>query len=340
MPTDYQSSGVDIKAGYRAVELIKRHAARTARPEVLSGVGGFGGLFSLENMGIKNPVLVSGADGVGTKLRVAFELGRHDTVGIDCVAMCANDVVCSGAQPLFFLDYLAVGKLDPEQAADIVKGVAEGCALAGCALIGGETAEMPGFYAPGEYDIAGFCVGIADRPAIIDGGRIQPGDALVGLASNGAHSNGFSLIRRVFDPLGANINKYADILGRPLGEELLAPTRIYVKPVLELIRAFDIRGIAHITGGGFIENIPRMFPAGLGAVIDTKRVRVHPIFDLIQNLAGIGREAMYNTFNMGVGMVLAVPAEQAGGVCAFLNGRGEQAYVIGSAAAGTGVELC
>ena len=278
----YRSAGVDITAGYRAVELMKSHIKRTNTPGVLSGIGGFGGLFSPDLTGMKNPVLVSGTDGVGTKLKIAFLMGRHDTVGIDCVAMCVNDVICCGAKPLFFLDYIACGKNIPERIAEIVSGVAEGCVQSGSALIGGETAEMPGFYPEDEYDLAGFSVGIVDRDRIIDSGKMQVGDTVIALPSSGVHSNGFSLVRKVFDVENADIKKPLDCLGgKSIGETLLTPTKIYVKPVLALLDRVSVRGISHITGGGFYENIPRSIPDGLSAVIDRKSLRILPVFDLI-----------------------------------------------------------
>lgn len=337
----YREAGVDVTAGYRAVELMRSHIRKTRRPEVLDEIGGFAGLFSLENMNISKPVLVSGTDGVGTKLKIAFALDRHDTVGIDCVAMCANDVVCCGAQPLFFLDYIATGKLIPEKVEQIVKGVAGGCVQAGCALIGGETAEMPGFYPENEYDLAGFVVGIADRDRIITGKSIREGDRLVGLASSGIHSNGYSLVRKVFRIDPENLNKYDERLGRTLGEELLTPTRIYVKTVLSLVEKHGIKGIAHITGGGFIENIPRMIPDGLGAVIYRGSWDVPPIFRLLQEAGDIPENDMYNTFNMGIGMVLAVSAEEADDVVRAAQSLGEKAAVIGEIArSGERITIC
>jgi phosphoribosylformylglycinamidine cyclo-ligase len=289
---------------------------------------------------MKEPVLVSGTDGVGTKLKLAFMMDKHDTVGIDCVAMCANDVACAGAKPLFFLDYVAVGKNTPERVAQIVSGVAEGCVQAGCALIGGETAEMPGFYPKEEYDLAGFCVGMADKEKLIDGSNMKAGDALIGVASSGVHSNGFSLVRKVFNITPERLDLYMYEFGRTLGEELLTPTRIYVKPLLALMEQVDVHGVSHITGGGFYENIPRMLPDGLRAVIEKEKVPVRPIFKVIQN-EGISEHDMYNTFNMGVGMVLTVPAEQADKALEILHANGEpEAYRLGVIAEGEGVELC
>ena len=337
----YKDAGVDVHAGYKAVELMKSHVGKTMRPEVLSGIGGFGGLFSLGGMHMNEPVLVSGTDGVGTKLKIAFLMDRHDTVGIDCVAMCANDVVCSGAQPLFFLDYVALGKLVPEKVEQIVKGVADGCIQAGCALIGGETAEMPGFYPVDEYDLAGFVVGIVDREKIIDGSRMKAGDVLIGLASSGIHSNGYSLVRKVFNVNSDTLFRFNETLGSSVGEALLTPTRIYVKPVLEAMKGHDIHGIAHVTGGGFIENIPRMIPAGLKAVVRKGTWPVLPIFGLLQELGEVAERDMYNTFNMGIGMVMAVPAAEAESVIACLGANGEKAYRIGEIAEGEGgIEIC
>jgi len=337
----YKDAGVDVQAGYKAVELMKSHVGKTMRPEVLSGIGGFGGLFSLEGINMQAPVLVSGTDGVGTKLKIAFLLDRHDTVGIDCVAMCANDVVCSGAQPLFFLDYIALGKLVPEKVEQIVKGVANGCLQAGCALIGGETAEMPGFYPEDEYDLAGFVVGIVDREKIIDGRRVKSGDAIIGLASSGIHSNGYSLVRKVFNVSSDTLFRFNEAIGSSVGEVLLEPTRIYVKSILSLLKRFDVHGIAHITGGGFIENIPRMIPDGLMAVIRKGSWPVLPIFSLLRELGEVSEQEMYNTFNMGIGMVLAVEASMADAVVAALAASGEKAYIIGEISeGGGGIEIC
>lgn len=326
---NYKEAGVDVHAGYKAVELMKKHIKKTMRPEVVSDIGGFGGLFSLEGFSFKKPVLVSGTDGVGTKLKLAFLLDKHDTVGIDCVAMCVNDIVCSGAQPLFFLDYIATGKLITGRIEKIVKGVSDGCQMAGCALIGGETAEMPGFYPEDEYDLAGFAVGIADRDHIINGSSIKPGDKLIGLASSGVHSNGFSLVRKIFEMNSQYLNTYNDFLKSTLADALLCPTRIYVKSVLSLIQKFNIKGIAHITGGGFIENIPRMIPDGLTAVINKGTWPVLPVFSLIQKNGNVAEMDMYNTFNMGIGMVIAVSAEISDSVVSYLNELGEKAYCIG-----------
>lgn len=336
----YKNAGVDVTAGYRAVELMKEHVKRTNIPGVLSGIGGFGGLFEIGE-GYKNPVLVSGTDGVGTKLKLAFLMDKHDTVGIDCVAMCANDIVCSGAKPLFFLDYVACGKNVPEKIAEIVAGVAEGCVQAGCALIGGETAEMPGFYTIDEYDLAGFCVGVVDKEKIIDRSKVKAGDALIGLASSGVHSNGFSLVRKIFSVSKERLSTYIDSLGCTLGQALLEPTRIYVKPVLRLIESVGVNGISHITGGGFYENIPRMLPEGLKAVIRKGSFPVLPIFDLIQKTGDVPERDMFNTFNMGIGMCIAVDSDKADDAVKVLCDAGEKAYIIGEVAPGQeGVEIC
>lgn len=337
----YKAAGVDVTAGYQAVELMKEHVARTAVPGVLSGIGGFGGLFDMEAAGLRHPVLVSGTDGVGTKLKIAFLLDRHDTVGIDCVAMCANDVVCSGARPLFFLDYIATGKNVPEKIAAIVKGVADGCVQAGCALLGGETAEMPGFYPESEYDLAGFCVGAAEKDRVIDSSRVKAGDAIIGLPSSGVHSNGFSLVRRVFGMSAEKLSLYVDELSATLGEALLTPTKIYVQPLLALIRAVEVHGISHITGGGFYENIPRMLPKGLQAVIHRDAFEHPPIFHLIQSTGKIPERDMYNTFNMGLGICLAVAPADADEAVRVLRQAGEPAVVVGEIASGDeGVLLC
>ncbi|MBQ1848209.1 MAG: phosphoribosylformylglycinamidine cyclo-ligase [Clostridia bacterium] len=326
----YARSGVDITAGYRAVELMKKHIAKTAVPGVVSGIGGFGGLFELDLTGISKPVLVSGTDGVGTKLKLAFLADKHDTVGIDCVAMCVNDVICCGAKPLFFLDYIACGKNVPERIADIVKGVCDGCVQSGAALIGGETAEMPGFYPEDEYDLAGYCTGVVDKDKIIDNTKMRPGDVVIALPSSGVHSNGFSLVRRVFDVEHADIKSpVAELGGKSVLETLLTPTKIYVKPVLKLLETVDVRGISHITGGGFYENIPRSVPDGLGVVIKEKDVKVLPIFDLIEKKGDISRRDMFNTFNMGVGMSIIVPENQADEAIKILKECGEDAYIVG-----------
>ena len=336
----YRAAGVDITAGYRAVELMKKHVESTVTPGVLGGLGGFGGLFMPDLSGMKAPVLVSGTDGVGTKLKIAFLMDKHDTVGIDCVAMCVNDIVCSGAQPLFFLDYIACGKNVPERIADIVKGVAEGCHQAGAALIGGETAEMPGFYPEDEYDLAGFAVGIVDREKILDSGTMRAGDALIALPSSGVHSNGFSLVRKVFDVESGSLERYEPELGRTLGEALLEPTRIYVKPVLAAIGAARVRSVSHITGGGFYENIPRSLAPGFTARIEKAKIETPPIFSLIARAGNIPERDMYNTFNMGVGMVLAVAAEDADAALRALRENGAAAHICGEVVRGEGgVEL-
>ena len=336
----YKAAGVDITAGYRAVELMKKHVQRTERPGVLGGLGGFGGLFLPDLAGMKEPVLVSGTDGVGTKLKIAFLLGKHDTVGIDCVAMCVNDIVCSGAEPLFFLDYIACGRNVPERIAEIVAGVAEGCVQAGAALIGGETAEMPGFYPEDEYDLAGFAVGIVDRERILDSSAMREGDALIALPSSGVHSNGFSLVRRVFEVEGGALERYEPELGRTLGEALLEPTRIYVKPVLALLRSARLSAISHITGGGFYENVPRALAPGFTARIEKAKLKTPPLFSLIARAGNIPERDMYNTFNMGVGMLAAVAAEDADAAVRCLRENGVEAYVCGEVERGEGgVEL-
>ena len=326
----YKAAGVDITAGYRAVELMKKHIAKTITNGVCSDIGGFGGLFELDLEGIKKPVLVSGTDGVGTKLKLAFLLDKHDTVGIDCVAMCVNDIICSGAKPLFFLDYIACGKNVPEKIADIVKGVAEGCVESGAALIGGETAEMPGFYPEDEYDLAGFSVGVVDKEKIIDNKKMTDGDVIIALSSSGVHSNGFSLVRKVFDVENSDITAPQDALsGRSIGETLLAPTKIYVKPILALNNEIGVKGISHITGGGFYENIPRSIPDGLGAVIEKSSVKILPIFDLIAKKGKISEREMFNTFNMGVGMSVIVDKNDAEKAVKILCKNGADAYIIG-----------
>jgi phosphoribosylformylglycinamidine cyclo-ligase len=339
--TTYKDAGVDVEAGYEAVRLMRSHVQRTFRPEVLTDIGGFGGLFALNKNKYEEPVLVSGTDGVGTKLKIAFLTDRHDTVGIDCVAMCVNDIVCNGAEPLFFLDYVAVGKNRPEKVADIVKGVAEGCVQSGCALIGGETAEMPGFYPEDEYDVAGFAVGIVDKKSIINGKSIREGDKLIGLASSGLHSNGYSLVRKLLNLNQEKLQQHVEALGRKLGEELLQPTKIYVKTILDLKDQYELKGISHITGGGFIENIPRMVPEGLRVKINKGTWPVLPIFGLLQQLGDIAEKDIYNTFNMGIGMVLAVDAGIAEDVVKYLNEKSEPAYIIGEIIKGeAGVEIC
>ena len=344
MGLDYKSSGVDIEAGYRSVELMKEHVKRTMRPEVLGGLGGFSGAFSLEKIkNMEKPVLLSGTDGVGTKLKIAFLTNKHNTVGIDCVAMCVNDVACAGGEPLYFLDYIACGKNEPEKIADIVSGVCEGCIQSGAALIGGETAEMPGFYPVDEYDLAGFAVGVADEKDLITGENIRPGDKLVGIASSGVHSNGFSLVRKIFDINETNLRRFYPELGKTLGETLLTPTKIYVK-ALRAVRdaGITIKGCSHITGGGFYENIPRMLPDGIVARVHKDSYPVLPIFTLMQKKGEIEEKMMYNTFNMGIGMVLALDSADADKAVEALRAAGEDAYVIGETGSGAqkGVELC
>lgn len=330
MGISYKDAGVDITAGNTAIERIKAHVKRTERPGVMGGLGGFGGLFSLDTKKYTDPVLVSGTDGVGTKLKVAFLTGKHYTIGIDAVAMCVNDILVQGAEPLFFLDYLAVGKLDPTQAEDVVKGIAEGCCQAGCALIGGEMAEMPGFYQAGEYDVAGFAVGVVNRDKIIDGLKIAPGDVLIGLPSSGLHSNGYSLARKVLlEAAGYTVEEFIPELGRTLGEELLEPTRIYVKQVLPLVEAGLIKGMAHITGGGLVENPPRIFPAGIGALIERKSWEVPKIFNLIQSQGQVPESEMLRTFNMGIGMVLIVAQDDVARAREMLTAAGQPSCVIG-----------
>ena len=338
---DYKSAGVDVEAGYKSVELMKDHVKSTFRKEVLTDIGGFGGLFSIEKAkNMKEPVLVSGTDGVGTKLKLAFLTDKHDTIGIDAVAMCVNDIVCSGAEPLFFLDYIACGKNYPEKIAKIVEGVATGCKMANCSLIGGETAEMPGFYPEDEYDLAGFTVGILDNANVIDGKKIKDGDVLIGVSSSGIHSNGYSLVRKIFNPNKENVNEYIDELGQTLGEALLTPTKIYVKTVLELIKKVDIKGISHITGGGFVENIPRMMPKGLKVNIEDGSFPILPIFELIMKKGNVAKMDMYKTFNMGIGLVLAVDKNDVDKTISCLKELNEDAFVIGNVTKGEGIEIC
>lgn len=337
----YAAAGVDVTAGYESVELIKSHVKKTNIPGVIGSIGGFGGMFEIGASEYKNPVLVSGTDGVGTKLKLAFLMDKHDTIGIDCVAMCVNDVACSGAKPLFFLDYIACGKNYPEKIAQIVKGVADGCVQAGCALVGGETAEHPGLMPDEEYDLAGFTVGIGEKEKLVSGENLKAGDALIGVASSGVHSNGFSLVRKVFDINEKTILSTYDELDKPLGEELLTPTRIYVKPLLALMNQVRVNAISHITGGGFYENVPRMLKNGFTAVIEKDKCFKKPIFELIEKVGKIPERDMYNTFNMGTGLVIAVDAKNADKAVEILNANGEQAAVIGEIKAGeTGVELC
>ena len=337
----YKAAGVDITAGYTAVELMKKHIARTITPGVVGDVGGFGGLFRPDLTGIKNPILVSGTDGVGTKIKIAFEMDKHDTVGIDCVAMSVNDVICTGAQPLFFLDYIAIGKNVPERVAAIVSGVAEGCVQSGCALIGGETAEHPGMMPEDEYDLAGFAVGIADRDRLFDKSAIREGDAIIALPSTGVHSNGFSLVRKVFDIGNKSIKYHVDELGMTLGEALLTPTKIYVKPVLALAKELTVKSVSHITGGGFYENIPRALPENVSARIQKSAVKVLPIFDLIQKTGNIPERDMFNTYNMGVGMSITVNGTDADNAVRILKANGIDAYIMGEVIKGEGgVEFC
>jgi phosphoribosylformylglycinamidine cyclo-ligase len=338
----YKSAGVDVEAGYKAVSLMKQHTQRTLVPDVLGGLGSFGGFFEIDVEKYKKPVLVSGTDGVGTKLQIAFMTGIHDTIGIDCVAMCVNDIACHGAKPLYFLDYIGTGALDPQAAAEVVKGICDGCVEAGCALIGGETAEMPGFYKKEEYDLAGFAVGVVDKDKVINGARVEEGDVIIGIASSGIHSNGYSLVRKLFFELNNySIDAYISELECTLGQELLTPTRIYVRTILELADCFDIKGIAHITGGGFIENIPRTIPEGLMAEIQLDSFPTLPIFKLMQKLGDIEDKEMFNTFNMGIGLVIIVNKEDAAGIMSSLSGMKETAYIIGKVIKGDGgIALC
>ncbi|MBE6848795.1 MAG: phosphoribosylformylglycinamidine cyclo-ligase [Ruminococcus sp.] len=337
----YKEAGVDVTAGYEAVKLMREHIAKTNTAGVLSGIGGFGGLFEPDLTGIEKPVFVSGTDGVGTKLKIAFLMDKHDTVGIDCVAMCVNDIICCGAKPLFFLDYIAVGKNYPEKIATIVSGIAEGCVQSGCALVGGETAEMPGFYPIDEYDLAGFSVGVVDKKKIVNPDSQKAGDVLIALKSSGVHSNGFSLVRKVFDVNQANLLTYFDELGMTLGECLLTPTKIYVKSVLKLMESVTVKAVSHITGGGFYENIPRSLPKGLSAKIEKKNVQVLPIFELLARTGHIPERDMYNTFNMGVGMMVSVAKEDADRAVEILRAAGEDAYILGELVeSDEGVILC
>ena len=337
----YAAAGVDIEAGYQGVKMMNRYVQRTLTADVISDLGGFGGLFSLDLHGLEKPVLVSGTDGVGTKQRIAQLMDRHSTVGIDCVAMCVNDIICCGAKPLFFLDYIAIGKNIPEKVVSLVSGVSKGCVRAGCALIGGETAEHPGTMKPDDYDLAGFAVGVVDRDKILDKNKMQPGDVVIGLPSSGLHSNGYSLVRKVFDVENADLGQYYGELGCALGEELLRPTKIYVRPVLAAIEAADIRAISHITGGGFYENIPRCIPDGLCAKIEKKALRIPLIFPLLSRMGGISERDMFNTFNMGTGMVLVAAKDSADKALAALHSLGQEAGVIGEIVLGEEkVELC
>ena len=337
----YAAAGVDIEAGYQGVKLMNRYVQRTLTADVISDLGGFGGLFSLDLHGLEKPVLVSGTDGVGTKQRIAQLMDRHNTVGIDCVAMCVNDIICCGAKPLFFLDYIAIGKNIPEKVVSLVSGVSEGCVRAGCALIGGETAEHPGTMKPDDYDLAGFAVGVVDRDKILDKNKMQPGDVVIALPSSGLHSNGYSLVRKVFDVENVDLGQYYGELGCELGEELLRPTKIYVRPVLAAVEAADVRGISHITGGGFYENIPRCIPDGLCAKIEKKALRIPPIFPLLARMGGISERDMFNTFNMGTGMVLVAARDSADKALAALHSLGQEAGVIGEIVSGEEkVALC
>ena len=336
----YAAAGVDITAGYRSVELMKQYVARTMNEHCIGGLGGFGGLFELDCTGMEHPVLISGTDGVGTKLRIAMLLDKHDTIGIDCVAMCVNDVICAGAKPLVFLDYIACGRNIPEKIAEIVKGVAEGCVQAGCSLVGGETAEHPGMMPEDEYDLAGFSVGVGEKSKLVSGEELQAGDALIGVASSGVHSNGFSLVRKVFNISSQRLHVQVPELGKSLGEELLTPTRIYVKPLLALMDSVRVHAISHITGGGFYENVPRMLQDGFTAVIEKDKCFKKPIFDLIAKEGNIPERDMYNTFNMGTGLVIAVDATKADEAVRILQQAGEQAAIIGQIKSGEkGVEL-
>ena len=340
---DYKNAGVDIEAGYQSVELMKKHVKETMRPEVLGGIGGFSGAFSMKAIkDMENPVLLSGTDGVGTKIKLAFLMDKHDTVGIDCVAMCVNDVACAGGEPLFFLDYIACGKNYPEKIATIVKGVAEGCKQAGAALVGGETAEHPGLMPEDEYDLAGFAVGVADEKDLIDGSTIKPGDTLIGIASSGVHSNGFSLVRKVFEMTKESLDIYYDELGTTLGEALIVPTRIYVKALKSVKDAgVRVKGCSHITGGGFYENVPRMLPENIRAVVKKDSYEVPAIFKLLQKKGGIAEEMMYNTYNMGLGMVLAVDPADADKTLEAIRAAGDTAYIVGNCEAGEkGITLC
>jgi len=331
---EYKKAGVDVNAGYKSVELIKKHVKRTMRPEVLGGLGGFGGMFMPDLSKYNKPVLVSGTDGVGTKLKLAFAMDKHDTIGIDCVAMCANDIACSGGEPLFLLDYIACGKNYPKKIEQIVKGIAEGCVQAGCSIVGGETAEMPGFYPKDEYDLAGFCVGVVEKDKIIDGSSITAGDSLIGIPSSGVHSNGFSLIRKIFGDTPLELGKTYEGIEGPIGLELLTPTVIYVKIIKDIIEKFPIKGIAHVTGGGFIENIPRMLPEGLKPVIFKTSWPVLPIFDVIAREGGIDETSMYGTYNMGLGLILCVKRDYSDKIAKEFNG-----YVIGSVEKGEGIDI-
>jgi len=341
MAQSYEKAGVNLEAGYEVVRRIKKHVASTSRPGVMGNIGAFGGMFDLSALNVKEPVLVSGTDGVGTKLKIAMLLDKHDTIGIDCVAMCVNDVICCGAKPLFFLDYIACGKNYPEKIASIVSGVAEGCVRAGCALIGGETAEHPGMMPEDDYDLAGFTVGIVNKPDVFDNKSVKAGDVIIALPSSGVHSNGFSLVRKVFDFDKGGIDKTYDELGTTIGEALLTPTEIYVKPVLALAKEVKIKAVSHITGGGFYENIPRSLPEGITAVIEKKALKILPVFDIIEKTGNIPERDMFNTFNMGVGMSITVAPEDADRAVRILRESGTDAYIIGETASGEdGVKIC
>ncbi len=341
MAISYKDAGVDVERGYQAVALMKEHVKKTMTSNVLGGLGSFGGFYAMDKADCDDPVLVAGTDGVGTKLKYAIVMDKHDTIGIDAVAMCVNDIICQGAKPMLFLDYIATGHIDPAKIAQIVKGVADGCVLSGCALVGGETAEMPGFYQEDDYDIAGFSVGVVQRKNIITGSEIKAGDVLIGLASSGIHSNGFSLVRRLLGVDGTELRRFSSELSCSIGENVLTPTRIYVKTALTLFEKYTIKGMAHITGGGFIENIPRMLPQGLQANIRLGSWEVLPIFNVLGRLSALERREMYNTFNMGIGMVLAVDPADADGIVRLAQECGEKAYIIGNVAAGEeGVALC
>ncbi|WP_432355645.1 phosphoribosylformylglycinamidine cyclo-ligase [Sporosarcina sp. A2] len=340
MSNAYKSAGVDIEAGYEAVTRMKKHVQKTMRPGVLSGLGGFGGIFDLSKLNLREPVLVSGTDGVGTKLLLAMMMDQHESIGIDCVAMCVNDIIVQGAQPLYFLDYIACGKAEPDKIESIVKGIADGCAQAGCALIGGETAEMPGLYSEEEYDLAGFTVGACEKKDLITGENIKPGDCIIGLASSGIHSNGYSLVRKILlEEADMDLSEFIPSLGCELGVELLKPTKIYVKSILAALKSYDIKGMAHITGGGFMENFPRIFSGDLGVEIISGTWEIHPIFSLIEEKGSITREDMYNIFNMGIGMALVVDEDNVDELLAFFKSYGEQAYRIGSVVNRSGVAI-
>ncbi|MFE4524637.1 phosphoribosylformylglycinamidine cyclo-ligase [Cytobacillus firmus] len=340
MANAYKQAGVDIEAGYEAVSRMKKHVQKTIRPGVLGGLGGFGGMFDLSELNLKEPVLVSGTDGVGTKLMLAFMMDKHDTIGIDAVAMCVNDIVVQGAEPLYFLDYIACGKAAPERIEAIVKGIADGCEQAGCALVGGETAEMPGMYSEEEYDLAGFAVGACEKSSLINGADIKAGDVLIGLASSGIHSNGYSLVRKLFfEKANMSLTDHVEELGCTLGEELLRPTKIYVKSLLSAMKQFKLKGMAHITGGGFIENIPRMLPEGLGAQLSESNWEVPPVFTVMEKIGGLERKEMYNIFNMGTGMVIAADKENADELITYFNEIGEKAYLMGTVTEQEGIEI-